>query len=125
MLLAGGLVVLDDTYLPYANQRQDALRNQIKGRPAQTYYQPRRQWIFGEHSKVLQLRILRRGQAAFRRAERFSNSTRRRSKSGAHLRGSRSLDNRRAFGFWSPGAPRFEQGQVSHYAPFLAYALKE
>jgi len=43
--------VLDDTYLPYANQRQDALRNQIKGRPPQTYTKPQR-WIFGENSKV-------------------------------------------------------------------------
>jgi len=33
LMLGGALVVLDDTYLPYANQRQDALRNQIKGRP--------------------------------------------------------------------------------------------
>jgi LPS export ABC transporter permease LptF len=47
-LLGGAMFLLDDTYLPYANQRQDALRNQIKGRPAQTFYQPRRQWIFGE-----------------------------------------------------------------------------
>src|SRR5262249_14037599 len=38
--------------LPYANQRQDALRNQIKGRPAQTYVQPARQWIFGEQNKI-------------------------------------------------------------------------
>ncbi len=52
MFLAISLLVLDDTYLPYANQRQDALRNQIKGRPAQTYYQPSRQWIFGEKSKI-------------------------------------------------------------------------
>ena len=51
-LLAAGLFLLDATYLPHANQRQDALRNQIKGRPAQTFYQPRRQWIFGENSKV-------------------------------------------------------------------------
>jgi LPS export ABC transporter permease LptF/LPS export ABC transporter permease LptG len=49
--LAGAMVVLDDTYLPYANQRQDALRNQIKGRPPQTYTKPQR-WIFGENSKV-------------------------------------------------------------------------
>jgi LPS export ABC transporter permease LptF/LPS export ABC transporter permease LptG len=49
--LAATMIVLDDTYLPYANQRQDALRNQIKGRPAQTYTQPQR-WIFGENSKV-------------------------------------------------------------------------
>jgi LPS export ABC transporter permease LptF/LPS export ABC transporter permease LptG len=50
-LLAGVLLIMDDTYLPYANQRQDALRNQIKGRPAQTYTRPQR-WIFGENSKV-------------------------------------------------------------------------
>jgi len=50
-MLAGVLLILDDTYLPYANQRQDALRNQIKGRPAQTYTRPQR-WIFGENNKV-------------------------------------------------------------------------
>ena len=51
LLLAAVLLIMDDTYLPYANQRQDALRNQIKGRPAQTYTRPQR-WIFGENSKV-------------------------------------------------------------------------
>jgi LPS export ABC transporter permease LptG len=51
LILAGTLLILDDTYLPYANQRQDALRNQIKGKPAQTYTRPQR-WIFGENSKV-------------------------------------------------------------------------
>jgi LPS export ABC transporter permease LptF/LPS export ABC transporter permease LptG len=49
--LAATVIVLDDTYLPYANQRQDALRNQIKGKPPQTYTQPQR-WIFGENSKI-------------------------------------------------------------------------
>jgi LPS export ABC transporter permease LptF/LPS export ABC transporter permease LptG len=57
LLLAGclvsvGMFVLDDTFLPYANQRQDALRNQIKGRPAQTYIEPAHQWIFGESTKI-------------------------------------------------------------------------
>ncbi|HXX71514.1 MAG TPA: LptF/LptG family permease [Candidatus Acidoferrum sp.] len=57
LLLAGclvsvGMFILDDTFLPYANQRQDALRNQIKGRPAQTYIEPAHQWIFGEKSKI-------------------------------------------------------------------------
>jgi len=51
-LVAGGMFLLDDTFLPYANQRQDALRNRIKGRPAQTYFQPARQWIFGENAKI-------------------------------------------------------------------------
>ena len=52
LFLAVSMLLLDETYLPYANQRQDALRNKIKGRPAQTFYQPRRQWIFGENFKV-------------------------------------------------------------------------
>jgi LPS export ABC transporter permease LptF/LPS export ABC transporter permease LptG len=51
LALAATMVFLDDVYLPYANQRQDALRNQIKGRPPQTYGQPQR-WIFGENAKI-------------------------------------------------------------------------
>ena len=51
LALAGTLMLLDDTYLPYANQRQDELHNQIKGRPPQTYTHPQR-WIFGENSKI-------------------------------------------------------------------------
>lgn len=51
-LVSGGMFLLDDTYLPYANQRQDALRNRIKGRPAQTYFEPAHQWIFGEADKI-------------------------------------------------------------------------
>jgi LPS export ABC transporter permease LptF/LPS export ABC transporter permease LptG len=50
--LAGGLIVLDYAYLPYANQRQDALRAQIQGRPAQTYYQPQQSWILGDDSRI-------------------------------------------------------------------------
>jgi len=50
--LAVGMFALDQAYLPSSNQKQDALRNQIKGRPAQTFYQPRRQWIFGEGTKL-------------------------------------------------------------------------
>ncbi len=52
VVLSAGMFVLDDTYLPYANQRQDALRNQIKGKPAQTYFHPAHEWIFGENTKV-------------------------------------------------------------------------
>jgi LPS export ABC transporter permease LptG/LPS export ABC transporter permease LptF len=51
-VLVALMFFLDDTYLPYSNQRQDALRNQIKGRPAQTFFQPRRQWIFGEGMRL-------------------------------------------------------------------------
>ena len=38
--------------MPHANRRQDALRNQIKGKPAQTYLRPDRQWIFGQNSDI-------------------------------------------------------------------------
>jgi len=51
VVLASAMILVDDTYLPYANQRQDALRNQIKGRPPQTYKQPQR-WIFGDNAKI-------------------------------------------------------------------------
>jgi LPS export ABC transporter permease LptF/LPS export ABC transporter permease LptG len=52
ILLSAGMFLLDDSILPYANQRQDALHDRIKGRPAQTYFQPAHQWIFGEHNKI-------------------------------------------------------------------------
>jgi LPS export ABC transporter permease LptF/LPS export ABC transporter permease LptG len=51
-LVAGGLFLADQFYLPHANKRQDALLNQIKGRPPQTYLNPYRKWIFGQHSTI-------------------------------------------------------------------------
>jgi lipopolysaccharide export system permease protein len=50
--LAGGLFLLDQWYLPYANKRVETLRNMIKGKPAQTYLRPDRKWIFGESRKL-------------------------------------------------------------------------
>ena len=52
ILVAGVLFLADQLYLPYTNKRQDALRNQIKGKPAQTYLRPDRKWIFGQHSDI-------------------------------------------------------------------------
>jgi LPS export ABC transporter permease LptG/LPS export ABC transporter permease LptF len=51
-VVAGGLFLSDQIYLPYTNKRQDALRNRIKGKPAQTYLRPDRKWIFGLHSDI-------------------------------------------------------------------------
>jgi LPS export ABC transporter permease LptG/LPS export ABC transporter permease LptF len=48
--LAGGLFLLDQWYLPYANKTAETLRNSIKARPAQTYRRPFR-WIFGQSGK--------------------------------------------------------------------------
>jgi len=51
-LLATGLFFFDQFYLPHANRRQDELRNLIKGKPAQTYLNPYRRWIVGQHSSI-------------------------------------------------------------------------
>lgn len=51
-VLACALFFFDQFYLPHANKRQDALRNQIKGKPTQTYLNPDRKWIFGQHSNI-------------------------------------------------------------------------
>ena len=51
-LLATGLFFFDQFYLPRANKRQDALRNEIKGKPAQTFLRPDRKWIFGQGSSI-------------------------------------------------------------------------
>jgi LPS export ABC transporter permease LptG len=39
------LFACDYSYIPRANQIQDALLNEIKGRPVQTYLHPERKWI--------------------------------------------------------------------------------
>ncbi len=55
--LSAGMYLLGDYTLPETNQRQDALRNQIKGKPAQTYYRPDRQWIFGQGERIFNYRF--------------------------------------------------------------------
>jgi len=51
-LLSAGMFLFADRVLPETNQRQNGLRNQIKGKPAQTFYRPDRQWIFGASSRI-------------------------------------------------------------------------
>jgi LPS export ABC transporter permease LptG/LPS export ABC transporter permease LptF len=41
------LFLFDESYLPTANRRQEALLSVIRGRPAQTFLRPDRKWIFG------------------------------------------------------------------------------
>jgi LPS export ABC transporter permease LptG len=47
-VLAVGLFLFDEFYLPQANRRQEALRSTIKGRPPQTFLHPEQKWIFGQ-----------------------------------------------------------------------------
>jgi len=51
-VMSSALYLFDEHYIPAANQRQETLRNQIKGKPAQTYLRPDRKWIFGEHDNI-------------------------------------------------------------------------
>ncbi len=126
LLLATGLVVLDDTYLPFANQRQDALRNQIKGRPAQTYYQPSRQWIFGENSKIYNYELFDPDRQLFGGLNVFEldpstfEIKRRIYAARAHW------DAQQQIWILESGWVRdFSHGQVTRFQPFLANAMGE
>ncbi len=56
-VLSVAMFFFGDNYLPELNQQQDAFRNQIKGRPPQTYYRPDRQWIFARSSRIYNYRF--------------------------------------------------------------------
>jgi LPS export ABC transporter permease LptG len=51
-MMAAGLFFADQFYLPHTNKRQEALHNQIKGKPPQTYLRPDRKWIFGQNNDI-------------------------------------------------------------------------
>jgi LPS export ABC transporter permease LptF/LPS export ABC transporter permease LptG len=124
-VLASALLILDDTYLPYANQRQDALRAIIKGRPAQTYTRPQR-WIFGENSKVYNydlfdpkeklfggLSVIELDPATFEMRRRvFANRA-------------EWLDNEKTWVLESGWVRDFSDGSVAHYTPFKVTSLPE
>jgi LPS export ABC transporter permease LptG len=48
LMLSFSLFLFDQFYLPQANQRQEALRGIIKGRPPRTVLHPEQTWIFGQ-----------------------------------------------------------------------------
>jgi len=51
-VIAAGLFLVDQFYLPDNNRQEEALRNQIKGKPAQTFFRPDRMWIFGKNNTI-------------------------------------------------------------------------
>jgi len=51
-VVAASLFIFDQLYIPKANKRQETLRNEIKGKPAQTYLRPDRKWIFGSNNTI-------------------------------------------------------------------------
>ena len=52
VFLSLSLFAFDHYYVAQADRKQDALRNEIKGRPVQTYLNPNRKWIFGQSSRI-------------------------------------------------------------------------
>jgi LPS export ABC transporter permease LptG/LPS export ABC transporter permease LptF len=56
-ILGAALFAFDESYLPTANRRQEALRSVIKGKPAQTFLRPDQQWIFGRQEPGKPARI--------------------------------------------------------------------
>jgi LPS export ABC transporter permease LptF/LPS export ABC transporter permease LptG len=126
LVLSGGLLVLDDTYVPYANQRQDALWNEMKGRPPQTYFSPLHQWIFGENAKIYNYELFDAGHNLFGGLNVFELDP-------ATFQVRRRVYAARAHwdpqqGIWileSGWVRDFQDGRVTSYVPFLAYALAE
>lgn len=59
--MSGALFAFDHYYVPEANRKQDAIRNEIKGRPVQTYLRPDRKWILGEGSRIFYYRYFDTG----------------------------------------------------------------
>jgi len=125
LTLAASMIVLDETYLPYANQRQDALRNQIKGRPAQTYTRPQR-WIFGENAKMYNydlfdpaqnlfggLSVVELDPATFQMRRRVFASR------------ARWLDSQKVWGLEGAWVRDFSDGTIVRYERFPATSLPE
>ena len=47
-----GLFMMQDYILPYANNRQDNLRNYIMNKPARTSKHPERKWMLGDQGRI-------------------------------------------------------------------------
>ncbi len=124
--LALGLLALDNSYLPYFNQRQDALRNEIKGRPPQTYFNPNQSWIYGLNDKIYNYQLFDPDRSFFGGLNVFELDA-------ETFRLRRRVYASRAI--WSPeqgtwllegGWVRdFDGANIVRYTPFKAYMLSE
>ena len=56
-IFAAALFGFDQVYIPHTNRRQEILRNEIKGKPPQTYLQADRKWIFGQNNEIYYYRV--------------------------------------------------------------------
>ena len=125
-LFSGSMFLLGNNYLPETNQQQDALRNQIKGKPAQTMYRPDRQWIFGKSDKIYNYRFFDPDLNVFANLSVFEIDP-------STFRLKRRIYAARAF--WEPHIRRwvledgwmrdFTDGRVADYQPFAVHTFGE
>lgn len=71
-MVSAALFFADQFYLPRTNKRQEALHNQIKGKPAQTYLRPDRKWIFGQNNDIYYYQLFDPDRDAFGNVSVFS-----------------------------------------------------
>ncbi|HYK89578.1 MAG TPA: LptF/LptG family permease [Acidobacteriota bacterium] len=64
-VLCVNMYLLQDYILPYANIRQDSIRNVIKGKPARSSSRPQRNWLFGESNRIFNYAYYDAGQNLF------------------------------------------------------------
>ncbi|HET7214078.1 MAG TPA: LPS export ABC transporter permease LptF [Terriglobia bacterium] len=125
-LLSGSMFLLGNNYLPETNQQQDAIRNEIKGKPAQTMYRPDRQWIFGKSNKIYNYRFFDADLNVFANLAVFEIEPN-------AFRLKRRIYAARAF--WEPHIQRwvledgwvrdFSNGSVADYHPFAVRTFSE
>ena len=56
-IFAAAMFIFDQLYIPHTNKEQEILRNQIKGKPPQTYLQADRKWIFGQNNDIFYYQV--------------------------------------------------------------------
>ncbi len=61
-VLSASLFAFDHYWVPEADRRQDAIRAEIKGRPAQTFLRPDRRWISGLHDRMFYYKYFDQGE---------------------------------------------------------------
>ncbi|MGH9435967.1 MAG: LPS export ABC transporter permease LptF, partial [Terriglobia bacterium] len=123
-LVSGAMFLMGDEYLPAANQRQDALRSQIQGRPAQTFYRSGWQWMYGASNRIFNYRFFDPDHNVFADLSIFDFD--------ASFHVTRRVHAQRAF--WEPHVHQwiledgwtrsFQDGKVTDYMPFSVAAFK-
>ena len=94
LLLSGGLFAFDHYWVPEADRIQDAIRAEIKGRPAQTFLDPGRTWFYGQEDRIYYYKYFDQKAEGDAGRERLRDRSGNVSPEEAHLGGTRPLGAR-------------------------------